>query len=528
MEETKWKKRISKKSKNNILETQENFDNPSRDLNKMNEKINNVYDKKKGFSKLPILDVLTKNESLENITSIPLGDFDDLGKSQPISEPFTNLGERDFADIELEQELIKLGLKKPKDDNQEDKTERKKDPHCDSSVPDYVEGQLVRKIGEMDIWKIVSIKGNNATINKTDSDGNEINEDVKLDEIENAQVDITIIGKIPKYMYAGYLYGDYGIKKLAIYFSKLITNNEENEEDIRLIIEEIYRIVYILFISFITFNWFFVFFYKNKDGLVSEFPTINNFVDKLKDYSLLNFLLGLATFPITFIHNLFTSKNPESISIPNISKMITSNLLLFSLLFLIIFTNFTGLNKSVSLMSKGSGTFGYLITLLLVYSIINWTFEEPTESDKELHIILRFLRWLFKTLVTFSLYVPVCMFFNLYFTFYSLLPRLLYKESYKDISENILNQLFPPNEDVCEIDEECKTYFERLMISFKKVLRFLLENLNSVLILVTMFYSRKRYMNEIKNTNLKLFLNVFILVVLFLALGKVGISFFFK
>ena len=42
MEETKWKKRISKKSKNNILETQENFDNPSRDLNKMNEKINNV------------------------------------------------------------------------------------------------------------------------------------------------------------------------------------------------------------------------------------------------------------------------------------------------------------------------------------------------------------------------------------------------------------------------------------------------------------------------------------------------------
>jgi len=35
-------------------------------------------------------------------------------------------------------------------------------------------------------------------------------------------------------------------------------------------------------------------------------------------------------------------------------------------------------------------------------------------------------------------------------------------------------------------------------------------------------------MNEIKNTNLKLFLNVFILVVLFLALGKVGISFFFK
>ena len=91
-----------------------------------------------------------------------------------------------------------------------------------------------------------------------------------------------------------------------------------------------------------------------------------------------------------------------------------------------------------------------------------------------------------------------------------------------------MNQLFPPYEDVCEIDEECKTYFERLMISFKKVLRFLLENLNSVLILVTMFYSRKRYMNEIKNTNLKLFLNVFILVVLFLALGKVGISFFFK
>ena len=26
-------------------------------------------------------------------------------------------------------------------------------------------------------------------------------------------------------------------------------------------------------------------------------------------------------------------------------------------------------------MSKGSGTFGYLITLLLVYSIINWTFD---------------------------------------------------------------------------------------------------------------------------------------------------------
>ena len=51
MEETRWKKRISKKSKNNILETQENFDNPSRDLNKMNQKINNVYDKKSFLQK---------------------------------------------------------------------------------------------------------------------------------------------------------------------------------------------------------------------------------------------------------------------------------------------------------------------------------------------------------------------------------------------------------------------------------------------------------------------------------------------
>ena len=530
MEETKWKKKIKKKPKNlenKKIHFQEESKTNSVDI--MNNKIKKVFDKNKGFSKLPILDILENETIKDNIESLPLKDEYNLGKSKKtIKEPFTDENDenddngRDFADIELENELIKLGLKKPKDEDNKNTTNKKKDPHCDAQVPDFVQGQLVRKIDEMPIWKIETIEGNNATIVRNDSDGNEMKEETNIRNLENAEIDISFIGKIPKYFYAGYIYLDYIIKKTAITFSNIVSNNEAKETDIRIIVNEMYKIIFLLFISFITFNWFFVFFYKDKSGFDSNFTTIDYFINKIKSNSLSNFFIGLSTFPITFINGLFTTKTMGSFSIPNIKSFISSNLLIFIGLFLFIYTSFTNLNKTVSLMAKGSGWFGYVVTLLLIVSITNWTFEEPKPEDKELHWSLRFLRWLFKTLITFVLYTPICMFFNLYFIYYSLFPRFTYNEGFSDITNNIFDQIFPSEDDkVCEIENECKSFLERVIIYLKKILRFLLEHLNTFLILFILLLSLNTYNSKLENERLKIVLNILINSVLLLSSGVI-------
>ena len=127
------------------------------DLDNINKKIKSVYNKKKGFTKLPLFESLLNKQEEKKEQNIE----QNIENEKVETEGFTSTYKKDFADRELIEELQNMGFMSctGESSNESSTNNTRKDRWCKES---YESGEKVQIKGDksMQIYSIIKIQGN--------------------------------------------------------------------------------------------------------------------------------------------------------------------------------------------------------------------------------------------------------------------------------------------------------------------------------------------------------------------------------
>ena len=114
------------------------------------------------------------------------------------------------------------------------------------------------------------------------------------------------MGILPRLAFLPFYTAEYVVKKMVIWFCGFFGGDVSVEQK-RMIIGEFYRCINFMIVLLITYNWFFVLFYKENDIYVNVPSYDSAWLDNMSSFA--RFFFEYSLTPITFFHNIFTSRN---------------------------------------------------------------------------------------------------------------------------------------------------------------------------------------------------------------------------
>ena len=563
-------------TENNLVDKKE-----ITDIKRIMSKIEKVFQEKQGFSKLPlfsdnisknhfdILDLNTNatqyesesNDIHENQNDIDIANnTNNTNNTNDTIEGFENefssileyifkpvKNPKDIADYYLNNELKQQNLTKD-DRSSSDMKKAKKDKYCESK---FYMGQIVQMRSDLKKenpkkYKITEndIKKRKVTITQLPPLENEDKpapkkENIPYDDITQASIGFEFTS-IPKYIYSIFIYIHYGLQKSIIKYTELFSNvgsqydsmteeekkefNENLKHDQEVLIENMYKILNVILIVFITYNWFFVFFYKDENENIIKYCQFDP-EDLNKRGDVARFFLEFAYFPFCVFTSFFTYKEPGLLSFPNMNNYISSNVVLFLGLFLLIYFNFEKLSHFVTKLTNGRDT-SYVIYLLTLFGIFAGTSPYNEEWNKILEFYnkyyIGFLVWLFRAIITMFMLPYVNMligFYLLYSSFFSIFHDTYVTKKANNVFDNISNMLYLNTKipDECDFDDSCLTNYDRFIRLCKQTYNMFVNNFSFVVIITMILSSFQSFFN-MKNENIRLSSNIALIFFIFVVL----------
>ena len=345
-ETTTWKKNRKIKESIRTLESP-----PSKKegftVDKIKEKIQNIHDKRKGFTKLPTLENIYEQESKK------------VRFSEPLIESFKgekSLDEQDFADKELQRELERLGFVKKSDSEKQIGDEENNDTRCNdvNKSGDFLVGEFLRKKKSEFLWEIEEVNDDNTyNIKRTTESGDiETITNVTNDQLYRGDFsNVNFMEILPNVNYAPYVFIDYIIKKIGIYSCDSIVwfyNTGENnvplpeDKDKRIVISEIYNAIFLCLIIFMTYNWFFIWCFKTDFSHTTTTPIIADDFGNTPSSKGFKFILEYYLFPLKYFDMFFTCQEENCWSIPVfLNKYVPNHMLQWFLIFAVLVSGFS-------------------------------------------------------------------------------------------------------------------------------------------------------------------------------------------
>lgn len=553
-------------TENNLVDKKER-----KDIKKIMSKIERIFQEKRGFSKLPLfsdnisdnnfnqLDLNTNatqyesNDVNENQDTIDNDNTTNTDTIEGFETEFSSILEyiyrpvknpKDIADFYLNNELKEQKL--AKDDRDASYMKKsKKDKYCEST---FYMGQIVQLRSELKNenpkkYQITTndIKKRKVTITQLPPLEDEEKpapkkENIPYDDITQATIGFEFTS-IPKYIYSVFIYIHYGLQKSIIKFTELTSDlrsqydfmtEEEKKEfkenlkhDQEVLIENMYKILNILLIVFITYNWFFVFFYKDEyENIIKYYQFDPNDVNKRGDVA--RFFLEFAYFPFCVFTSFLTNKESGMLSFPNISNFISSNVVLFLGLFLLIYFNFDKLSYFATKLTNGHDS-SYIIYFLTLFGIFAGTSEPSEEWNQTLEFYnkyyIGFIVWLFRAIITMFMlpYVNISIgFYLLYSSLFSIFHDTYVTKKANNVFDNISKMLYFNTKmpDECEFDDSCLTNYDRLIRLCKQIYNMFVNNFSFVVIITIILSSFNSFFN-MKNENIRLSSNIVLIFIIF-------------
>lgn len=340
--DTKWTKEKVIIEEIDITIPEKKKPNKENEVDKMNKKLKELNERKKNFTKQPLL---------ENIYEIPNKknnnydyDTEDEEELDKVVEGFTlkefnnfftnmfgGMFQEDFVDIEYYEGLERLGLLS-KDGKKKATLMRKKyidikhpdgSRSCPSNVS-FIPGELVQKISDpgKKAWTVKETKKENVKIERMVR-GKKYTQTVNEKHLERYNP-IPIhyyyfIKYIPKLTFAAVLTVKYIIKKIVVAFCDMVSQFDAGEEDKRFVIAQFFTIINFFIVIYVTYNLFYLWFYRSEDG---RYIKVYNWSESiLKDKKKLpvdetsskingfmNFIFEYILFPMTVIDSFFMSR----------------------------------------------------------------------------------------------------------------------------------------------------------------------------------------------------------------------------
>lgn len=477
------------------------------DLDNINKKIKSVYNKKKGFTKLPLFESLLnkqeeKKESKEQNEEVE-------------TEGFTSNYKKDFADRELIAELENMGfMASTGDSSDESISKRKGDRWCKES---YGVGDRVQIKGDesKQMYIIIKVDGNVVALEPIFNKEKK-NEITTVDKIYKAKFLGNPFTMFVSIFYLPFVFISYGMKKSSIFFSDIVTFKKAEEKDQRLLYDEFYGFVNFFFILFITYNWLFIWCYKDSEGKGVE--TLKWDTDWLeKNYGdVIKYFLEYPLFPTTILNVFFTSKTEGHFSIPNLINNLQTPAIQWFISFILIYLSFDFVSGWVKGLSQSKDS-TFIITLLLLWAIFAGTRKETDEEKefaKDKWYSFLFFRWLFKSIVSWGMYMFICLFMFGYMMYYSLFS--LTKPGVGNISETYkklmkyLNSESEEEESNCKNLYECKSTMDKIIYLIKYLINHIFDFIIIIIAIMNMLKSLTVFNLKLKSERLKSVMNIFI------------------
>ena len=488
------------------------------DLDNINKKIKSVYNKKKGFTKLPLFESLLNKQEEKKEQNIE--------NEKVETEGFTSNYKKDFADKELIKELQNMGFLACFEDSENESTNNKKgDRWCKES---YELGEKVQIKGDTSrqIYSIIKIQGITVAL-----------EPVLNNDKENV---ITTTDKIQKVKYLGnpftmatsifylpFVLISYLMKKSSIIFSNIVTFKNVEEKDQRLLYSEFQSFLNSFFILFITYNWLFIWCYKDENDIGIETPKWDTNLLEEKYGNMIKFFFENPLFPTSILNIFFTSKTETHFSIPNILNGFKSPIIQWFLSFIVIYMLFDFGSSWVKGLSQSKDS-TYIIMILLLWAIFAGTrmpTKEEFEADLKLWKSYIFFRWLFKAIVSWGLYMFICLFMFIYMIYYSLFGLTIpgignISETYKKLIKYLNSE--DEEETNCVDSFQCKSSWDKFIYLIKYFINHIFDFIIIILAVINMLKSLTVFNMNLKSDRLKSVMNIFIPIgILFLVLIQV-------
>lgn len=535
MEDTKWKNKTlnpvleDKLQNDSIIENLENMELSPKSLKqdevtKMEKKIESVYDERKGFTKLPVLESIyndkTQNEKQE---------YDMEEEDYVVVEGMSNLIKGDFADRELREELEDLGLMSSPKQNTVSGGKPKANRYCKA---EYKVGDMVHLNDDenKETWKVEKVQGQKLKLKKGDT-----KKTVQASEVYKSIFSSkNFLQLLPSFIYVPFVLIEYIIKKIGIWYSTIASLGEANNKDKRLVISGINGLIKYFLTIFVTYNWFFIWCCLDDKEEPVKRTKLDAFWLNEKYGGLVEYLIGLAWFPFHILMETFSSRETP-LTIPSvITSMLETPVLQFSFIFIVIYSLIDYFYTYIMLLAQGSDP-SYLLLVVFIVGALAGTRDktpEEQEEDAEKWTIYKILRWVFQVIFNYGLYSITCISSFAYLLLNSLFGISIYKkedEGYFDAMKSLRKYMTTeeeksPCEGDGEDDNECISFFDGIMRKIRKALTNTIDILLLVGLIFVLFYSQTNYNLNIKSQNLRIGLNVTIMMLISLFC----LAFYFK
>lgn len=481
------------------------------DLDNINKKIKSVYNKKKGFTKLPLFESLLNKQEEKKEQNIE----QNIENEKVETEGFTSTYKKDFADRELIEELQNMGFMSctGESSNESSTNNTRKDRWCKES---YESGEKVQIKGDksMQIYSIIKIQGNVvalAPVMNNDAE-NKITTIDKIQKVKYLGNPFTIATSI---LYLPFVLISYLMKKSSIIFSDIVTFKKVEEKDQRLLYSEFQSLLNSFFILFITYNWLFIWCYKDENDIGIETPKWDTDWLENKYGGIIKYFFENPLFPTSILNIFFTSKSDTHFSIPNILNGFKSPTVQWFISFIVIYMLFDFGSSWVKGLSQSKDS-TYIIMLLLLWAIFAGTrmpTKEEFEADLKLWKSYIFFRWLFKAIVSWGLYMFICLFMFVYMIYYSLFSLTKpgignISETYKKLIKYLNSQ--DEEESNCADSFQCKSTWDKLVYLIKYFINHIFDFIIIILAVMNMLKSLTVFNMKLKSDRLKSVMNIFI------------------
>ena len=317
------------------------------------------------------------------------------------------------------------------------------------------------------------------------------------------------------------------MKKSSILFSDIVTFKKVEEKDQRLLYSEFQTLINSFFILFITYNWLFIWCYKDENDIGIETPKWDTDWLENKYGGIIKYFFENPLFPTSILNIFFTSKSDTHFSIPNILNGFKAPIFQWFLSFIVIYTLFDFGTSWVKGLSQSKDS-TYIIMILLLWAIFAGTrmpTREEFEADLKLWKSYIFFRWLFKAIVSWGLYMFICLFMFVYMIYYSLFSLTIpgignISETYKKLIKYLNSE--EEEETNCIDSYECKSNWDKLIYLIKYFLNHIFDFIIIIIAIMNMLKSLTVFNMKLESDRLKSVMNIFIPIgIVFLVLIQV-------
>lgn len=395
--------------------------NKENEVDKMNKKLKELNERKKNFSKQPLLENIYEiPDDNKNYYDYDTEDDEELDKvvegftlkefNSFFNDMFGGIFEEDFVDVEYYEGLESLGLL-TKDGKK--RAERIKKKYIDIKHPDgsrscpskvsFVKGELVQKIRDpaKKAWNVKEVNGDKVKIERTEK-GKKYKQTVNEKHLERYNpLDFfglfNYIKYIPKLTFAAILTIKYICKKIIVVFCDMVSQFDAGEDDKRFVIAQFFTIVNFFIVIYITYNLFYLWFYRGEDGKYIKHHNWSETILKDKRKPILdetsakingfmNFIFEYILFPMTVIDRFFMGRDgfvklpmPFSffgflpVTLPTFIRFLSKffglknidNVKWF-LVFFLVYYNVDSLSEMLDAYAKGEDYLGLVLMLLFI------------------------------------------------------------------------------------------------------------------------------------------------------------------